>query len=70
MQFTGFIRKVFAAKILLSGKFLPFLTLGKGWLQELLAELEMLWEGVKKSVFLGMIPKLVTSLTLSSPLYI
>ena len=27
MQFTGFIRKVFATKILLSGKFSPFLTL-------------------------------------------
>ena len=27
MQFTCFIRKVFATKILLSGKFLPFLTL-------------------------------------------
>ena len=27
MQFTGFIRKVFGTKILLSGKFLPFLTL-------------------------------------------
>ena len=27
MQFTGFIRKVFAPKILLSGKFSPFLTL-------------------------------------------
>ena len=27
MQFTGLIRKVFATKILLSGKFSPFLTL-------------------------------------------
>ena len=27
MQFTGFIRKVFATKILLPGKFSPFLTL-------------------------------------------
>ena len=29
MQFTGLIRKVFATKILLSGKFSPFLTLGQ-----------------------------------------
>ena len=29
MQFTGFIRKVFATKILLSGKFSTFLTLQK-----------------------------------------
>ena len=47
-RFTRLIRKVFATKILLSGKFLLFLTLGIGWLQELLAELKMLWEGVKK----------------------
>ena len=47
-RFTRLIRKVFVTKILLSGKFSPFLTLGIGWLQELLAELKMLWEGVKK----------------------
>ena len=44
MQFTGFIRKVFATKILLSGKFSPFLTLissRSGWLLELLTDLIM-----------------------------
>ena len=50
-RFTRLIRKVFVTKILLSGKFSPFLTLGIGWLQELLAELKMLWEGVKKVFF-------------------
>ena len=35
MQFTRFIRKVFATKILLSGKFLPFLTLISSWTGDL-----------------------------------